>query len=226
MPDRRHHGPTPIDWQRVDTVLLDMDGTLLDLAFDNHFWLESLPEAISRHRGIPLENAREDLFGRMKAIEGSIDWYCIDYWNRTLGFDVMALKHARRDRIGYRPGAERFLRELAASGRRRILVTNAHRAVLGLKFAVTGLEALLDRVISSHDYRVAKQAPAFWDTLVREEPFEPSRAVLLDDSRAVLRAARDWGVGQTVGIAQPDLSRPAEDDDEFPMVRDFDAAHP
>ena len=24
----------------VDTILLDMDGTLLDLHYDNHFWME------------------------------------------------------------------------------------------------------------------------------------------------------------------------------------------
>ena len=27
-----------VDWTKVDHVLLDMDGTLLDLAFDNDFW--------------------------------------------------------------------------------------------------------------------------------------------------------------------------------------------
>ena len=27
-----------VDWTEVDHVLLDMDGTLLDLAFDNDFW--------------------------------------------------------------------------------------------------------------------------------------------------------------------------------------------
>lgn len=33
-----------IAWQEVDTVLLDMDGTLTDLAFDNYFWQTLVPE--------------------------------------------------------------------------------------------------------------------------------------------------------------------------------------
>ena len=33
------------DWAHIDTVLLDLDGTLLDLAYDNHFWLEIVPAA-------------------------------------------------------------------------------------------------------------------------------------------------------------------------------------
>ena len=32
-----------IDWEEIDTILLDMDGTLLDLNYDLHFWLEHLP---------------------------------------------------------------------------------------------------------------------------------------------------------------------------------------
>ena len=32
-----------IAWQEVDTVLLDMDGTRLDLAFDNYFWQTLVP---------------------------------------------------------------------------------------------------------------------------------------------------------------------------------------
>ncbi|MCP4043692.1 MAG: haloacid dehalogenase, partial [Gammaproteobacteria bacterium] len=32
-----------INWNSIHTVLLDMDGTLLDLHFDNQFWLEHVP---------------------------------------------------------------------------------------------------------------------------------------------------------------------------------------
>lgn len=48
-----------IAWQEVDTVLLDMDGTLLDLAFDNYFWQTLVPEtwppaaSICRRRKTP-----------------------------------------------------------------------------------------------------------------------------------------------------------------------------
>ncbi|HNG60363.1 MAG TPA: haloacid dehalogenase, partial [Cellvibrionaceae bacterium] len=36
-----------IPWQAIDTLLLDMDGTLLDLHYDNYFWLEYLPRAFA-----------------------------------------------------------------------------------------------------------------------------------------------------------------------------------
>ena len=32
--------PFDIDWQSIDDVLLDMDGTLLDLHYDATFWLK------------------------------------------------------------------------------------------------------------------------------------------------------------------------------------------
>ena len=46
-----------IAWQEVDTVLLDMDGTLLDLAFDNYFWQTLVPETWGAARGLNLQEA-------------------------------------------------------------------------------------------------------------------------------------------------------------------------
>ena len=49
--------PKP-SWDCIDTVLLDLDGTLLDLAFDNYFWLERIPTAYAAARGLTLEEAQ------------------------------------------------------------------------------------------------------------------------------------------------------------------------
>lgn len=39
------------NWKTIDTVLLDMDGTLLDLHFDNHFWLSLVPQEFKQATG-------------------------------------------------------------------------------------------------------------------------------------------------------------------------------
>ncbi len=50
-----------VDWSQVDTVLLDMDGTLLDLHFDNRFWNEHLPRCYAQARGLDEAAARAEL---------------------------------------------------------------------------------------------------------------------------------------------------------------------
>src|SRR5215831_5340508 len=45
-------------WDLIDTVLLDLDGTLLDLAFDNYFWREVIPAAYAISNSISIDAAR------------------------------------------------------------------------------------------------------------------------------------------------------------------------
>ena len=62
-------------WTEIDTVLLDMDGTLLDLHFDTHFWLEHVPARYAEANRLPLEIAREQLVQRYRQAEGKLEWY-------------------------------------------------------------------------------------------------------------------------------------------------------
>lgn len=215
-----------IDWQGITTVLLDMDGTLLDLHFDNVFWTQHLPRRYAAHHGMSEEEARDVIFPRMKAVEGTIDWYCLDYWRRELALDIVGLKRELDHLIGFRPGAVAFLDAIGATGRRRVLVTNAHHDALALKLERTMLEQYVDEVVCAHDYRMSKEHPDFWAALRADIEFDPAHTMLLDDSEGVLRSARRYGLAQVVGIQRPDSQSPPRASAEFPLVADFESVMP
>lgn len=206
------------DWADYDTVLFDMDGTLLDLKFDNYFWQRLIPERFAELHGLPAEEAVRILEPRFAAKRGTLEWYCIDYWSRELGLDIGRLKAEAEDHIDFLPDVPEFLLEVRELGKRSVLVTNAHRRVLEVKLRRTGLDRFLDALHCSHDLGLPKEDPAFWARLRRREPFEPSRTVLVDDSLPVLRSAHDYGIGRVVAIRRPDSSLPSRPVEDFPAV--------
>lgn len=210
-----------IDWNTIDTVLLDMDGTLLDLHYDNHFWLEHVPRRYAERRALPLTQARAELAARYRAVEGTLDWYCVDYWSEQLGLDIPLLKQEVEHLIAVHPHVVDFLGALRARGKRLWLVTNAHGKAMALKFRHTRLGEHFDVVVCAHDLGFPKEHAGFWERLQGAHPFERRSAVLIDDSLPVLRAARIYGIGQTFAVRRPDSRRPEKDHEEFPAIQSF-----
>jgi len=208
-------------WDRIDTVLLDMDGTLLDLHYDNHFWQVYVPEKFAEKHGLTDAEALEECFRRYNAKAGTLDWYCVDYWTEQLNLDIVGLKEELAHLIAVHPDVPEFLQAVRAAGKRVALVTNAHHKSLTLKMQKTGLGVHFDAIHCAHAFGLAKEHDAFWAALRQVEPFLPERTLLVDDSLPVLRSARNYGIGQLLAVYQPDTRLPAKDVGEFAAIRRF-----
>jgi putative hydrolase of the HAD superfamily len=210
-----------IDWGGVDKVFLDMDGTLLDLHFDNHFWLQHVPERYAEARGVPVEHARAELYRRYRSLEGTLEWYCVDHWSRALGLDIALLKAETEHLIAVHPHVLDFLEALAGRGIPRVLVTNAHQKSIAIKMERTRLGGHLDRIICAHDLGAPKESPEFWPRVQRVEPFDRARTLFVDDSPAVLAAARDYGFVHLLAVLRPDSKGPPREAAGLPAIDHF-----
>ncbi len=210
-----------IDWKQIKTVLLDMDGTLLDLHFDNYFWQEYLPPRYAEIKRIDPEQAKLSISQQTRSVAGSLEWYSTDYWSRTLEVDIVRLKQEIAHKVAIRPYSEDFLDALRNAGKDVVMVTNAHHDSLELKMAETGIANKFDRLITVHEFALPKENPDCWLEVHRRHPFESARTLLIDDNLTALQSALDFGIEQVLAIHQPDSKAPAMDVMHFLAIHSF-----
>ncbi len=215
-----------IDWKDIDTVLLDMDGTLLDLHYDNYFWQHYMPRRYAEIHRRDEAKAVEEVNQKIDSVRGTLAWYCVDHWSEQLQLDIPALKQEVAHLIAERPFVQDFLSTLRESGKRLILVTNAHQKALKLKLGCTGIERWFDALVVSHDFRVAKEDIEFWHRLHATHPFERDKTLLIDDNEAVLSAAKEYGIGHLLTLLQPDSKADRRLETRFPGIHHFDEIMP
>jgi len=215
-----------LDWSKIDSVFLDMDGTLLDLHFDNHFWLEHVPRRYAEKKGLSRQEALDDLIPRFKSQEGTINWYCLDYWTQELELDIALLKEEVKHLIQVHPYVDDFLETLASAGKRRVLVTNAHQKSLDLKMRNTPLSGLLDNIISAHQIGIPKEETRFWSKLGALESYDPQRTLLIDDNLIALASAQKFGIQHLLAIYRPDSKAGIKDVGSFQAIHSFQEIMP
>jgi putative hydrolase of the HAD superfamily len=210
-----------LNWSDIDTVLLDMDGTLLDLHFDNHFWLELVPSKMAQKQNITFDEAKADLVSKYQAVEGRIQWYCLDYWQKELSLPIIELKREIQHLIAIREDVPEFLNALKTSGKKLVLLTNAHPESLSLKIERTQIDEYLDEIISTHEFGVSKEHQSLWQQLEQRLNFNKSRTLFVDDSLTILKSAQTFGIKHLLAVANPDSKKPVNTISQFSSITDY-----
>jgi putative hydrolase of the HAD superfamily len=191
--------------------MLDMDGTILDLAFDNYMWMHHVPERFAADNNIEPDEARTRLYAKFREMQGQLEWYCLDHWSEFLGMDIAGMHRELNHRIGYLPGALEFLRGVRQHDVRLLMVTNSHQETLEIKDSVTGITEHFDCIYTSHSFGVPKEHQRFWHELQEKEGFDPETTLFIDDTVHVLDSANEFGVSMLLEITHPDTSAEARD---------------
>jgi HAD superfamily hydrolase (TIGR01509 family) len=210
-----------INWNDIDTVLLDMDGTLLDRHFDDHFWLEHVPGRYAAKHGLSLTECKERLYRLFRSQENTLNWTDLDYWSEQLGLDIPLLKLEVDHLIAVHPHVIRFLDFLRGENKAVHLVTNAHAKTLSLKMKKTRLGPYFDSIVSAHDLGLPKEDVAFWGELQKKISYDPPRTMLGEDSEKNLETAAAYGIGQLIFISGPSSTLAPQPSARFTSVHNF-----
>ncbi|MCL4152663.1 UNVERIFIED_CONTAM: hypothetical protein GTU68_047896 [Idotea baltica] len=210
-----------VNWSEIDTILLDMDGTLLDLHYDNYFWRQHLPKIYADKNKISVAESMQVLEPLFTDHAGTLNWYCVNFWSEQLELNIMQHKHELIDKISYRPDAELFLSACRNKVSDLRLITNAHRDVLNLKIQHTQLDQYFDTMLCSHELDAPKEDQRFWQNLQTQQGFDPERSLFIDDSEAVLDAAVDYGIANVMSVKNPDSANERTAPSKYQMIDSF-----
>jgi HAD superfamily hydrolase (TIGR01509 family) len=224
-------GKINLDWSQIDTVLLDMDGTLLDLHFDNYYWHDLLPGLYAKNNNLSLSAGKKRLIALQEKVKGTLDWYCLDYWTKTLKIDIKALKHEILHKVSFRPNAVNFLAHLKTMQNERrekkqadlqiIMATNAHPDAIEIKMMKAEMNQYFDHICSSHELGYAKENQTFWELLMVKYQLSSPKCLFIDDSLPVLISANQFGIGSILAIDKPDSKKERKDMTPFTSISDF-----
>ena len=210
-----------IPFKDITCVLLDMDGTLLDRYFDDYFWEHLVPESYAEKHKITFGKAKEELFKKYKAHEGTLNWTDIDFWSQELGLDIMALKEQIRHLVEVHPHVENFLKMLKTRKIKTFIVTNAHYKVLDMKLKKTDLGKYLTGAITSFEIGFPKEKIEFWKKAQQNLHFDKEKTILVDDTLKVLETAQRFGIKYLIYKAISNSKVKPSPSAEFMTILDF-----
>lgn len=210
-----------VNLDKIEYFLLDMDGTLLDKFYDDHFWEVIVPSVYSKKFNMKFDQAKNHLMNLYKMEEGTLNWTDLNFWSKKLGIDIPSLKESTSHLINLFPDTIDFLEYINSKGKKVFLITNAHPLTLKIKLKKTKIEKYFQKIITAFDIGKPKESIDFWIKFESVTSFEKNKAVLIDDSEDVLITAGQFGIGYLFLKGIPNSKKVVKKSSLFPVIEDF-----
>jgi len=160
--------------RQIKVVSFDLDGTLVEDAFDDAIWFEEIPQRYAAKHALPLPQATERVLAEYRALRGHPRWTDMAFW-----FDRFALGDwrdavaARQHLIRLYPETAEVLQALAPRYR-LVIITQAERKFREIKLRTLrlgerALGAAFEAVFATPDHfgRLAKDEEVYREVLRR-----------------------------------------------------------
>ena len=180
----------------IECLLIDMDGVILDNAYDNDFWQNQIPEVIADNKGIAFDDAKRLAIQIFNYKKNTKDWYDVDYWSNMLSIDIEAQKRSEKSfsRISLYDGVIDTLSVLK-NKTKMILITNAHRKTLNIKLEKYNLTPYFDEMVCAHELNYVKEDIQLWYMLRSKYRLDYEKTLLVEDT------INNINVGLSAGIS-------------------------
>ncbi len=210
-----------IPLNEIKYILLDLDGTLLDLYFDDYFWGHLVPEKYAEKHDISFGTAKDYLYTTYKSHEKTLNWCDIDFWSRELDLDIPALKEQIRHLIAVHPHVIDFLKLMRKKKKKIYLLTNAHFKTVKIKFRKTSIGEYFDDVLCSFNVGHPKEDLDFWHKAQKKLKFDKEHSLFIDDTEDVLVTAKEYGIKHLLFKATASSKLEPKKTKEFDIINDF-----
>lgn len=184
--------------QATRIVSFDMDGTLTGGRFTELVWGEGIPMLYAQSRGLPLAEAREQVFSAYAAVgDKRTEWYDIKYWfsRFDLGEGWQGLLESYRHEICVFSEVRRVL-DMLSHEYSLIVTSNASRESVHIELGTTALRPYFTEVFSAtSDFGQVKKTPQVYLRVCEMVDIEPEQMAHVGDHRAF-----DHDVPRELGI--------------------------
>jgi len=205
----------------IKYILLDMDGTLLDLYFDDYFWGHLVPEKYAEKHDMSFGSAKDYLYKTYKSHEKTLNWCDIDFWSSELKLDIPALKEQIRHLIEVHPHVIDFLKLMKKQKKKVYMLTNAHYKTVKIKFRKTQIGEYFDDVLCSFNVGHPKEEIEFWHKAQKRLKFDKEHSLFIDDTEDVMKTAREYGIKYLLFKAHASSKLEPNKSQEFLTIHDF-----